>query len=474
MVKDNRTRLKNRLPLIPDGDTHPGRYDIRWMWRSASAFFRGRLPGQVVIQYTDRCNAHCPQCGMRVSEQFARSKLPVDSVKRIIDHAAAQGVEVVSFTGGEPLLYLDEVVELVHYARRAGIRYIRTGTNGFLFLNSDKPRWESRLRRVVDRLASTPLRNLWFSIDSADAKRHESMRGLRGVVAGMEKALPIFHSHGIYPSANLGINRFAGGESMGRLTGPSPHRDAERDDFQASAMEAFERFFEHVIGMGFTMVNMCYPISMGAGGVESDDAVYAAASVDDAVSFRDEERELIYRALLEVIPIFRHRLRIFTPLSSLEAMVRQYAEGERTRYPCRGGADFFFVSCRDGHAFPCGYRGGDDLGPFWDLDLSKPPCDALCTACDWECFRDPSEVLGPFAAALAHPLRFVARGGLKGCLSSRWRTDLSYYRACGFFDGRLPADRARLMRFAPADSLAVPGKVEALTRPLPPSRKATA
>jgi hypothetical protein len=32
------------------------------------------------------------------------------------------------------------------------------------------------------------------------------MGGLNGVIKGIEKALPIFHKHGIYPAANLGIN----------------------------------------------------------------------------------------------------------------------------------------------------------------------------------------------------------------------------------------------------------------------------
>ena len=44
-----------------------------------------RIPGQVVVQITDRCNARCPQCGMRVTESFARSTLQTDTIKRMID-----------------------------------------------------------------------------------------------------------------------------------------------------------------------------------------------------------------------------------------------------------------------------------------------------------------------------------------------------------------------------------------------------
>ena len=72
--------------------------------------WRKKVPGQLVIQLTDRCNALCPQCGMRVSETFPRSKLSMDDVKRILDAAAARGVRVVSFTGGEPFLFIKELM----------------------------------------------------------------------------------------------------------------------------------------------------------------------------------------------------------------------------------------------------------------------------------------------------------------------------------------------------------------------------
>lgn len=38
-------------------------------------FLKGRLPGQLVIQYVSHCNADCPQCGMRRSNSLERSRL---------------------------------------------------------------------------------------------------------------------------------------------------------------------------------------------------------------------------------------------------------------------------------------------------------------------------------------------------------------------------------------------------------------
>ena len=60
--------------------------------------------------------------------QFARLKLPLDDVKRMLDSGAEKGIQVVSFTGGEPFLFRDELIEMIRSTGRAGIRCIRTET----------------------------------------------------------------------------------------------------------------------------------------------------------------------------------------------------------------------------------------------------------------------------------------------------------------------------------------------------------
>jgi hypothetical protein len=112
--------------------------------------------------------------------------------------------------------------------------------------------------------------------------------------------------------------------------------------------------------------------------------------------------------------------------------------------------DFFFVNAADGHTYPCGYRGNDDFGALTDLDPAglNPPADAdACRQCDWECFRDPSELFGPLLEMVADPLGLIRRmASTPGALAT-WGRDLSYYRACGFFNGRRPPDYRQLRRF---------------------------
>lgn len=395
---------------------------------------RGRIPGQVVIQYTDRCNAKCPQCGMRVSQSYPRSKMNPDNAKRVIDAAVQKGIRALSFTGGEPLLYFDEVISLIKYAGQAGIPYLRTGTNGFVFMNSHRPDFAGRIHKLAEALAATPIRNFWISIDSADAAVHEEMRGLPGVIQGIEKALPIFHQYGIYPSANLGINRNTGG-SDGYFEHTENITDPEM--YYRQAQKAFRKFYGFVSDLGFTIVNACYPMSLNPESESSLKAAYGATSSDWVVRFSREEKVLLFKALLDVIPEFRSRIRIFTPRASLYALIRQYKGNRDYGLPCRGGIDFFYVDHKE-CTYPCGYRGHENLGKLWDVNIKAINSRGFCRECDWECFRDPSELLGQFIEMFHRPFGFVRRAITEREYFKMWMEDLAYYKACDYFDGRKP------------------------------------
>lgn len=413
------------------------------MTRSVFRFLRGRPPGQLVIQLTDRCNARCPQCGMRASEGFDRSTLSPDDVYRIIDAAAEKGVQAISFTGGEPMLLMPRLADYIRRAGAAGIPYIRTGTNGYFFAGCETPKRLDRVRAIADTLADSPLRNFWISLDSAEPEIHEQMRGFPGVVAGMERALPEFHARGLFPSVNLGINRNITAATM--AAGPVNGDREGADRFYRHFREAFRAFYRRVVNMGFTIVNSCYPMS-----VEPDEAlsaVYAATAVDGVVRFSPAEKAALFRALMDTIPEFRSRIRIFSPRTSLRALVQHYNGGPNGAYPCRGGIDFFFVDARDGGTYPCGYRGGENLGKFWDVDVNSLNAEAFCKACDWECFRDPSELFGPLLTSVSAPVQTARKLIGDAAFRRLWAEDLRYYRACDLFDGRRPPDMEKLSRF---------------------------
>jgi MoaA/NifB/PqqE/SkfB family radical SAM enzyme len=417
-------------------------------FKNLSSLMRRKIPGQLVIQLTDKCNAHCPQCGMRSTEKYQRTKLPLDDVKRILVAAAQNRVQAVSFTGGEPFLFFDELCLLMKHAGQLGIEYIRTGTNGFFFRNANGSNFESKIKTIAEKLAKTPVRNFWISIDSAVPEIHEKMRGFPGVLNGIEKSLPIFHEFGIYPSVNLGINR----NMAPNIIGMEPSKFETGGDLiqeiSHNYKAAFRMFYRLIINMGFTIVNMCYPMSIVPEKEESAlHPVYAATSPSDIVKFNTIEKRLLFTALLETVLKFRSKIRIFTPLSSLYALTLQLMNGPTAAYSCRGGIDFFFIDSRDGNAYPCGYRGNENFGKYWEIDWDKVRSNGDCFMCEWECFRDPSELFGPVLQSVSNPLELIKKMKNDPQYFRLWWNDLKYYRACGFFNGREAPDYNKLNKF---------------------------
>ena len=407
------------------------------MWLDLPSLLVGKVPRLVVVQITDRCNAGCPHCSMRAGVIRNGSTMPIDTALSVIDHAARSGVRAISFTGGEPLLDVRQITRYIRFARESGIRSTRTGTNGFLFANSDSRHVTTEAGRLADSLLTAGLRNFWISLDSADPATHERMRGLPGVVAGIERALPVFHEAGMYPTVNLGLTRVLGGPLL-------PRREDGPEVFARKAREALRRFFARAVDMGFTMANVCYPMSVEAKR-DGLTAVSGPTSRSSLGHFSRPEKRALFAALRDVIPEFRAQIRIFTPLSSVDGLVAEYSSSlpRPSGYACRGGVDFVFVDTR-GHAFPCGYRADEDLGPFATLDFNRLERRPHCRLCDWECFRDPSELMGPFAgaASLSATVAKSLRGGDRRL--SLWRSDVRYSLAAGLFDGRRAPDMARL------------------------------
>jgi MoaA/NifB/PqqE/SkfB family radical SAM enzyme len=367
---------------------------------------------------------------MRKTARIERRKLNEKQIRNILDQCRKNGIDAVSLTGGEPFFDPPEAAGLLDYAGRRGINYLRSGTNGYMFARGGQAAGTEKTQEFVKTLAATGIRNFWISLDSADTQTHENMRGLPGVVEGIKNALPVFHAHGIFPAVNLGINRNIPGSPISPVRGPE---DKER--FFESMRNGFTAFFTKALSLGFTMANVCYPMSSVQEELAEAAAAYGAISDDETVNFSAEELRLVFKALLEVIPEFRNSIRIFTPLSVLHAL----SQKDRTSlFPCLGGCRYFYLDS-GGRLYPCGYRGGEDLGE----DLGKAVRQArkakpLCAKCHWECFRDPSQLFGIARYIIRHPVRAFITQRIDPAMLKLWGRDIRYYIKCDFFNGRKP------------------------------------
>jgi MoaA/NifB/PqqE/SkfB family radical SAM enzyme len=363
---------------------------------------------------------------MRREADIKRFKIPAEAVKKALGGCAENGVKAVSFTGGEPFINIPEILNLLDYAAKLKIPYLRSGTNGYMFASGGGG--QERLIPFVESLVKSPLRNFWISMDSADTKTHERLRGLPGVIGGITKALPLFHTRGLYPAVNLGINRHIAGEMI-----PPLDETGDEDVFLENYRRGFAAFFAKAVNMGFTMANVCYPMSFETTHLGTEKPAYGAISDNIMVSFSRRELPLVFRALLLTIPAFRKSIRIFTPLSALYALSRE--NSRELLFPCLGGICYFYMDSRDGHIYPCGYRGDEDLGvSVAELrTLSGRP---VCKKCHWECFMDPSQLFGIFRYLIRHPLKACFGKSLDRRMLGLWLGDVIYYLACGLFDGR--------------------------------------
>ena len=186
---------------------------------------------------------------------------------------------------------------------------------------------------------------------------------------------------------------------------------------------------------------------MSAEGQNGLDPVYPASSEEYIVRFSTTEKSWLFQSMIEVIEGYRSSVRIFSPLSALYSLQQYYGNKGIKPFPCRGGKDYFYINAADSHAYPCGYRGMDDLGDYAEIAEVKKDT-KNCTLCDWECFRDPSEFCGPLLTGLCNPFRLLTTYRRDSTFYRYWLQDLSYYRACNLFDGRTDSNNDKLRKFA--------------------------
>ncbi len=84
---------------------------------------------QIAFGYSTKCNVKCEHC-VAVNESSGNATMALNTAKEIIEEMAYCNVKGISFTAGEPLLFFDDIRNLIRLCRESGI-YSRVVTNGF-------------------------------------------------------------------------------------------------------------------------------------------------------------------------------------------------------------------------------------------------------------------------------------------------------------------------------------------------------
>ena len=91
---------------------------------------------KIAFGYSTRCNIKCDHC-VAAHDGSPEAKMALENAVQIIEEMSRSQITGISFTAGEPLLYLDEMKELIQTCKKQNI-YSRIVTNGYWARTRDR------------------------------------------------------------------------------------------------------------------------------------------------------------------------------------------------------------------------------------------------------------------------------------------------------------------------------------------------
>lgn len=120
---------------------------------------------RLLWEITSKCNLKCLHCFVKPTKN--KKELTTKEALEIIDLLPKINVKKILFTGGEPLLRKD-IFELIKKSIDKGI-HVDLNTNATLIDYN-----------IAEKLQKAKLQEITTSIDGANAKTHEKIRGVKG------------------------------------------------------------------------------------------------------------------------------------------------------------------------------------------------------------------------------------------------------------------------------------------------------
>jgi hypothetical protein len=87
-------------------------------------------PNYLSFAGTYQCNLTCPHCCVPIEWP---DRLEISSALRFLEDAYQYGIRILGFTGGEPFLYPEFVIQVTHRAAQLGFRFDKIMSNGVWF-----------------------------------------------------------------------------------------------------------------------------------------------------------------------------------------------------------------------------------------------------------------------------------------------------------------------------------------------------
>ncbi len=126
------------------------------------------LPQTLFLEITTECDLKCKHCHMWLTKEEESSLTTQEKIMCVEQFIQINSHGDVVFTGGEPFLKPDEVLEISEYCRKRGVKTV-TNSNGYSLKHLD-----------IGRLISCGPDIIVFSLDDYQAEAHDNLRGKPG------------------------------------------------------------------------------------------------------------------------------------------------------------------------------------------------------------------------------------------------------------------------------------------------------
>jgi radical SAM protein with 4Fe4S-binding SPASM domain len=151
-------------------------------------------PFMVSYSITTKCNLKCKHCYSESVDQASPDELTTEEAFQLIDELSRWGIGLLIIDGGEPLCRAD-VLDIVKHASSKGIR-TTIGSNGTLIDES-----------MAKKMLGAGVMAVAISVDGADAKTHDSFRGVTGAFEQTLKGIEACRNTGMPFQLNMVIRK---------------------------------------------------------------------------------------------------------------------------------------------------------------------------------------------------------------------------------------------------------------------------
>lgn len=152
-------------------------------------------PRLVAWEITKRCKMGCVYCRASASATAYPGELSTQKCIQIIDEISLSGPCVLILSGGDPLLR-EDVFEIAKYATFKKLKVVMAVNPDTL--NEDK----------LEQIEESGVRRISISLDGAEPKVHDELRGVPGAFSRAKKAMELTASMGVEFQINTTVGRY--------------------------------------------------------------------------------------------------------------------------------------------------------------------------------------------------------------------------------------------------------------------------